>query len=218
VKRTVLVVVGILALGAILYVGRLWAQPTGGTPAPAAAPVPRTRIALVNLTYVLKKYEKFASYQKEMQHLLDPMQKIDRDKKAALELLTREAQDPKTEEPKRTDLAAQIKSIQRDIEDNAAAAKALVQKKGAEQMKILYQDVMDAAQRLARAHDFEMVLHYNDATTKEDFWSAPNIGRKLQAGALMPMYAVAGLDISMEVVEALNFPRGGQPAGAPGGH
>jgi Skp family chaperone for outer membrane proteins len=219
VKRTVLVAGGILALGAILYAGRLRAQPSSGAPAPAAAPAPRTRIALLNLTYVLKNYEKFQNFQNEIKGAFEPFQKTDRDKKAALDVLSKEAQDPKISEAKREELARQIRGLQRDIQENQETAKAYLQKKGDEQMKILYLDVMDAAQRHARAHDFELVLHYNDATTRADFLSSANIARKLQAGALMPLYAVAGLDISKEVVEALNYPlrasvpRGGNPGG-----
>ncbi len=217
-KRKVIVAAGLLALGAVLYVGRVWAQQGGGAPA-AAAPAPRTRIALLNLTYVIKNYQKFVTFQDEMKKAIEPFQKVDRDKKALAETLAKEAQDPKTPETRREDLARQLKAIQREVQDNNDAAKQFLGKKGDEQMKILYLDIMDAAQRYARAHDFELVLHYNDATTREDFLSPQNIARKLQAGALMPLYAVAGLDISKEVVEALNYPLRGQvPAGgAPGG-
>jgi Skp family chaperone for outer membrane proteins len=218
VKRKIIVAGGLLALGAVLYAGRLGAQ-QGAAPAPAAAPAPRTRVALLNLTYVMKNYAKFITFQEEMKKSFTPFQQFERDKKAAAETLSKEAQDPKTAESRRDDLVKQLKGIQRELEDNKAAAQAFLGKKGDEQMKILYLDIMEAAQRYARAHDFELVLHYNDATTREDFLSPQNIARKLQAGALMPLYAVAGLDISKEVVEALNYPLRGQvPAGAaPGG-
>ena len=53
-KRTVVVLTGLLALVAAAYVGgRLRAQ-TGAAPAPE----PRTRIALINLLFVLEKYER----------------------------------------------------------------------------------------------------------------------------------------------------------------
>jgi Skp family chaperone for outer membrane proteins len=191
--------VGLLALGAVLYAGRLWAQQTA-----PAAPAPRTRIALLNLTYVLKNYEKFKTFQEEIKKAFEPFQKKDQAKKAEAEVLTKEAQT--ANETRREEIARQLKAIQREVEDNNAAAKQYLGKKEGEQMKILYLDIMDIAGRYARAHDFELVLHYNDATTQEDFLSIPNIFRKLQAGALMPLYAVQGLDISKEVVGALNYP------------
>src|SRR5262245_4205815 len=64
VKRTVILAAGAVALSAALYVGNLWAQTgarPGTAPAPAPAPAaaePRTRVALINLTYVIKHYSK----------------------------------------------------------------------------------------------------------------------------------------------------------------
>ncbi len=224
-KRTVLLAASVLALGAVLHVGRLPAQNPAA--APAAAPAPRTRIALLNLTYVLKNYDKFKTFQDEIKRAFQPFQDTDRKKKAEAEVLAKEIQGlTPQQEPSREELTKKLKNLQREVQDNNENAKAYLQKKGDEQMKILYLDIMDAAQRHARAHDFELVLHYNDATNRDDWISAPNIARKLQAGALMPLYAVPGLDISKEVVDSLNYPLraaggsgvpAGAPAGAPGG-
>jgi Skp family chaperone for outer membrane proteins len=222
VKRTVLLAEGILALGVMLYIGRLEAQP-GGTPAPAAAPTPRTRIALLNLTYVIKHYEKFTHFQEEMKQAFKPFADKDRKLKAEAESLTKEIQAlPASQEAEREEKTKRLKVVQRDLQDNSETAKSYLGKKTDEQMKILYFDIMDAASRHARAHDFELVLHYNDAIEKVDFFSSQNISRKLQAGALMPLYAVGGLDISKEVVESLNYALRsqvptGNPTGAPGG-
>ncbi len=218
-KRTVLLAGGILALGAMLAVDRLPAQ-QAGSPAPAAAPAPRTRIALLNLTYVIKNYEKFKTFQDEMKRAFLPYQEKDRKLKSEAELLAKEIQAlTPAQEPSREELTRKLKNLQRDIQDNNETAKSFLGKKTDEQMKILYLDIMEAATRHARGHDFELVLHYNDATSKEDFYSSPNIARKLQAGALMPLFAVGGLDISKEVVESLNYALHGSamPAGAPGG-
>jgi Skp family chaperone for outer membrane proteins len=211
---------GILALGVLLYAGRVGAQQqsgAAGSTAPVAAPAPRTRVALLNLSYVIKNYAKFKTFQEEMKQAFEPYQKKDTAKKQALEALTKEAQQPGVTDAKREELTQKAKGIQREIEDNGAEAKAWLGRKTDEQMKILYLDIMDASQRYARAHDFELVLHYNDATTREDFLSPQNIARKLQAGALMPLYAVQGLDISKEVVDNLNSYLQAGPAPAAGG-
>jgi hypothetical protein len=65
-------------------------------------------------------------------------------------------------------------------------------------------DVEAATRRYAKANDLELVLHYNDAVTTEEVWSPKSIARKAQAGALMPLYAAEGLDITKEIVAALN--------------
>jgi Skp family chaperone for outer membrane proteins len=194
-----LVAAGVVALVVLAY-GRPLSQ---AAPKPER-PAPRTRIGLLNLTYVIKNYEKFKTFQQEILEAFKPYQETDQTKKKKLEDLSKEANKPETPEARRLELAKQIKDLQREINDGKVTAKKAMEKKGAEQMKVLYLDIMDAATRHARSHDFEMVLHYNEATTKEDFYSTENVARKLQAGTLLPLYAAPGLDISQEVVEALN--------------
>src|SRR5439155_1529767 len=73
VKRTVCLAAGLVALGVVIYVGKLWAQQPGAAGAtPAAAPEPRTRIALLNLNYVIKFYKKFNNYQEQLKHDAEP--------------------------------------------------------------------------------------------------------------------------------------------------
>ena len=81
---------------------------------------------------------------------------------------------------------------------------SILGKKSDDQMTIIFRDVQDAAQRYAIAHNFEMVLNYTDATTTADYYGAPNIASKLQTRACMPLYMTPGLEISYEVVLALN--------------
>jgi hypothetical protein len=65
-------------------------------------------------------------------------------------------------------------------------------------------DVMEASQDYAAAHDLDVVLQYNDAINKEDFFSPQNIARKMKEGALMPVYWKPDMDISMALVAILN--------------
>ncbi len=102
------------------------------------------------------------------------------------------------------------------MEDNQAEAKVVLGKRSDDEMKTLFLDVYEAAQRYAASHDFELVLHYNDAVTKEDFLSSQNIARKLNTGALMPLITMPSLDISRELVSMLNsyVNSGATPTGA----
>jgi Skp family chaperone for outer membrane proteins len=77
-------------------------------------------------------------------------------------------------------------------------------KKSEEEIRTLYKDVSEVVREHATARGIDLVLQYNDATTAEDFMSSQNIARKLQTGALMPLYAVEGLDISDEILAILN--------------
>jgi Skp family chaperone for outer membrane proteins len=227
VKKTVLTAGGLIALGVLCYVSRSWGQqttPAGQARPSQAAAAPKTRIALLNFTYVIKNYEKYKNFQKDIQAKIEPFHKKDTELRRQLEELRKKAEAVKTAQPaEREALEREGKEIQRKLEDNAAEVKAELGKKSDDEMKILFTDVFDAARRYAAAHEFELVLHYNDAVTPEDFMSPQNIARKLNTGALMPLYAAPGMDISREVVDMLNYnlrpstPQGGAPAQGAGG-
>jgi Skp family chaperone for outer membrane proteins len=203
VKKTVLVLGGIVTLGLLSSIALLQAQQQPTAPArPAAAP--RTRIGLLNLTYVIKNYAKYVNFQEEIKKIVQPFQGTDAQlRKEGEELVKQKV--PGTPADKAAEIDRKLKDLQRKIEDNNAEAKLVLGRKTDDEMKILYMDVQEAAQRYAVSHEFDLVLHYNDAVTKEDYFSPMNISRKVQPGALMPLYAAPGLDISTEVVNMLNY-------------
>ena len=194
----------VVALAAAIGVGRLWAEDKGKK---AAKPAPRTRIALLNLTYVIKNYSKYNEFQEEIKDTVKPFQEKDAELRARGAILNAEAQELGLSEEKKERLETRLKKMKQQMEDNNAEAKKVLGKKTDAEMKILYSDVQEAAQNYATAHNFEMVLHYNDAVTKEDYFSPMNISRKVQTSALMPLYAAPGLDISTEIVNWLNLGR-----------
>jgi Skp family chaperone for outer membrane proteins len=100
--------------------------------------------------------------------------------------------------------AADLKKVEKDLADIGDEAKKVLGKKSDEQMVILYKDIQSVAERYAKAHDIELVLHWNEATTEEDLFSPLNVARKMQAGTCMPVYVAPGMDISKEVVAILN--------------
>jgi Skp family chaperone for outer membrane proteins len=228
VKKTVLAAGGFIVLGVLCYVGASNGQTQQQTNYPQQAPTqpqaaaPRTRIALLNLTYVIKNYEKYKHFQDEIKVIIEPFQKKDAELRQAMEKLRQEAGPTTPQTPPPPDLERRVKDLQRQAEDNQAEAKLKLGQRSDEEMKILFMDVYDAATRYANSHDFELVLHYNDAIDRKDFLSAQNIARKLNTGALMPLICVDSLDISKDIVNALNYnmsaagvPGGAAPQGAP---
>jgi Skp family chaperone for outer membrane proteins len=208
---------GVLALGSVVYLGsRLWAQGTGvpaarpttpaapPAPAAAAAPAPRTKIALLNLAYVVKNYARATAFQNELKTAVDPFQKKDAALKAQYEGIEKQLKDPAINPGQRDQLEKQKLAVQHQSEDNQIEFKKVIGEKQDQQLVILYKEIQDAAARYASAHDFEMVLHYNDATTNEDYYNPMNVARKMQAGACMPLWNVPGMNISQGVVDALN--------------
>ncbi|HTU22160.1 MAG TPA: OmpH family outer membrane protein [Gemmataceae bacterium] len=186
----------IVAVAVVLGVGRLWAENQ------AKKPEPRTRIGLLNLTCVIKNYNKYKRFQEEIKAIVEPFQH--RDAKLRDQLNKLKAKNENGVGLLKKELEKKRKEIQRQLEDNSAEAKKILGKRSDDEMKILYKDVEEAVERYAAAHGLDLVLHYNDAVTKEDFYSARNIARKLNTGALMPLYMVSGIDISTEIVDDLN--------------
>lgn len=202
--KTSLVAASILAVGALVYGANVRPQagnPKDDRPAPSAG---RTRIALINLGYVVKHYEKFKTFQQEIKDAVQPFQKRDADMKARGEALAKQLQDPNLEADKKPEIEKKLRQLQRKLEDNNVEAKQLIGKKSDEHTRTLYEDVEKAARRYAAGHGIDLVLQYNEATTDEELHSTANITRKLQAGALIPLHAASGIDVSKQLVEALN--------------
>jgi Skp family chaperone for outer membrane proteins len=211
VKRTVFVATGVAVLGlAIVVSSNLMAQNTGATP---PATTTHSKVALLNLTYVIKNYAKFKTFQAELKSAVDPFQVKDTSWKKEGEAMVKESSDPKTTAERKDTIEKKLKELTRLIEDNKMEATKVLNKKQGEQLKILYNDVRAAAFRYAQAHGHDMVLHYNDAVTEQEYNSEPNISRKMQAGALMPIYMASGVDISYELVKTLNAAMPAAPAG-----
>jgi Skp family chaperone for outer membrane proteins len=186
-------------LGVAGYVGSLWGQ------APASKPaLPSSRIALLNLSHVIKSYDKYKTFQEELKAAVTPFQATDMKAKQRGEALAKEMNDPKATPQQKEENEKQLKELTRVIEDNKAEAQKALAKKQEEQLKILYMDVRQVAERHAQANGYEMVLHYNDLVKPEEYWSAQNIARKMNAGSLMPLYYVGGIDISDAVIGTLN--------------
>jgi Skp family chaperone for outer membrane proteins len=193
----------LVALAVVLAAGRLWAESKEKKTAP------RTRVGLVNLTYVIKNYDKYKHFQEEIKGTVEPFQKRDAKLRAQLDKLRKQAEKAKKDEStivrtKYEDLEEKAKKIQREIEDNTAKAKKNLGKRSDDEMKLLFKDVEEAVKRYAASHDLDLVMHFNEAVSAEEYFSAPNIARKLNTGALMPMYTVPGIDISKDLVKIMN--------------
>lgn len=213
----------VVVLAAAIGAGRLSAE--GKNDKPKSEAQPRTRIALLNLTYVIKNYDKYNQFQVEIKKMIEPFKSRDQELREELEELGVQAEKmkeplspivpakaeqiegtlpPKSASKLPEDVEKRVKVLRREIEDNSAEAKQVLGKRSDREMQVLFQDVAEAARRYARANDIELVLHYNDAVTKADYDSAQNIGRKLNTGSLCPLYSVPGMDISKELVKQLN--------------
>jgi len=200
----------VVILAALIAAGRLPAEDDENKPAPA-----RTRIALFNLTYVIKNYDKYKDFQVEIKEIVEPFQRKDAHLRRQLDKLRAEAEKLSADrsnsgqkaellEKKRNVLETKAKQVQRQLEDNGMAVKMKLGKRSDEEMKILFRDVDEAVKRYAASHDLDLVLHYNDAVTRDDYLSARNIALKLASTALVPLTFDPTMNISKDISELLN--------------
>jgi Skp family chaperone for outer membrane proteins len=214
---------GMVTLGLALYAGsRLTAQPPA-YPAGAdhTAQAPTMRLRLVNLQYVIKNYKRTEALRAEHTELFKQYDGQIKGIKDQIDARTKQMQDPQYAD-KHEAFEKEIKRLQREMADKTEEARAALDKKQGDLIVLVYKEVDQAVHDFARSANIELVLHYNDAVLESDKNSAVNIARKMSAGACMPMFMLPTLDISQEIVNALNAkypvaaaapPAGAAPAG-----
>jgi Skp family chaperone for outer membrane proteins len=203
VKRSLVWTASVLALATAVYCGsRLGAKPT---PAPAPAP---TRVALLNIRSAVKNYVRY-------QRFMEGMKKLDREyleavkaKQKKLEALNREIE--ALQGAARADKEQQALVLRREVEDLTTKFRREAAEKGQAEMVVVYKQIRDAATKYARAHQIDLVLHFEGPSDKDDVDSTELITRMMNAGGATPLYFNPSLDITGPVVETLNdrFQRG----------
>jgi Skp family chaperone for outer membrane proteins len=209
----------VATLGVAIYLGsRLWAQQ--GTQGLAAHPATsaKTKVAMLNLKYVVMNYTKwknftetlkssYASYEQKAQALNTQMEGIKKQLQSA---------DPATREK----LTKDGKSLERQMQDLSDEAKNTLGKQEQDQMVIVYREIGAAVAGYAQSNDIDLVLHYNDAITDTEMNSPNNIGRKMMTAPTVPLYYAAGVDISAQILKMLNdnYAQAGGAAPAGGAH
>jgi Skp family chaperone for outer membrane proteins len=195
-------------LGMAAYLGsQVFAQQgAGNRPSTSSEPL-RTRIAVVNLVQVLKKYSKFQACDAELKKQiseakssLDPLEK-------QIRALQAKGQLPETP-------AADRESIKRDLErltlqyrEKAEDADKAFVKRSGELAVQIYKEVEDAVDLFAKSNAIELVLMYNDASRSqhEEYYSPPYVQQRLKMpNAFMPMYVDPRMDITDAITQMLN--------------
>jgi Skp family chaperone for outer membrane proteins len=220
-KLRITAAVGLLAIVMGLGVG-LW----GGRPATADTPArqkeeaawaapPRTRIALLNLTYVVKHLDEYQALQKTVNKQATFFQERVKASHANINKWRREIATPGLAADKKDWLERDIKAELRKIQDDQEEARQKVAKLSNQQTIALYKKVKEAASLYARANAIDLVLHYSDASPDDsDYYSPQNVTRKFQTGAFLPLYWQPDMDISRAVVRAMNAAYNASPSGS----
>jgi Skp family chaperone for outer membrane proteins len=205
VKKSMVLALSLLSLGVAAYFG---SQVGGQTTAPARpAATAQTRIAMLNLRWVIKNYDKYKSFIEQMKNeektYLDQLQ----GKQKLIETKAKEldrVDKPLTEQEKEK-LAIEVRNIQRDMEDIKLKARKEVTQKSNDEMVKVYKEVRDAAYRHAQSQGFDLVLHFEGPADKGEIDSPVLVTRNMNAGGCVPLYWNPALDISGHVLNALNI-------------
>ena len=201
-KRKVGVFAVLAALGLIGYMGsQLVAQNTQGDSTKVAPTRPKTAIAVFNLSNVMENCDHAKTFiaeskadAKSLQAQIEPMlKKFEELKKKIVE----------TPQDQREKYADQYKKMERDIKDFEDQGKEQIKKKSDQQIKILYKEIEDAAIRLAKYRNIDLVMHYNDFVN--DLKDQPaNIRNKFINAPLFPVYSAPGVDVTEDILKMLN--------------
>jgi Skp family chaperone for outer membrane proteins len=133
--------------------------------------------------------------------------------KADIQKYKTDSVDPDTTPGKREQALKRQREIERQMMDETETVNHELSRLNGEAFSRIYREVADAARRIASVKDLELVMVYNDAVTEADFYEPANLQRKMmQPGALMPMVVSPGIDITDDVLAALNA----QPAAPKG--
>lgn len=183
-------------------------------------PIPKTKIAILNLQHVVKNYEKWRLFEEEYKTKYKgydaEFEKIKKEGLGLKEQLTKMPQDS----PEAERIKSRLKILDREVQDLGDKAKSQLLKLQDDMSIHIYTEVEAAVGAYAKANDIDLVMQYNDGVLPTDKSNPQNIQRKMQTGAMMPMYSVDGMDISPTIIVMLNdhyrrsSPQGG---GAPAG-
>jgi Skp family chaperone for outer membrane proteins len=178
---------------------------------PASGGKHAVSIAVINLAYVLRNYEKSAEAQEKLRAMIKEFEwRIGRLNKK-LEACAKEMQQASLKPAEREEKEKEARDLQRQIQDLNDEARRTVGRKQGELLVEVYKDVQRAAARYAREHDLDLVLHYNDAVTEAEADSPPAIERKVGGAGCLPLYVRSrAVDVSDKILALLN--NGGRAA------
>lgn len=202
-KRSIGFIGGVLAVFLAAYVGTKLVAQTG-TPAGTRPSTPQTRIALINLPWVMKHYEKAKSFNDTMK---SEGKKFD-DQMAALrtqaEAVAKKLQQPGIDNAEKEKLEQEMKRLERDRQDLVEKARKDTGAKANAEVVKIYKEIRTAAWRHAQSAGYDMVLHYTGPTENGDYENPRFVLGNLQSGGCVPLYWNPSLDISANVLAALN--------------
>jgi Skp family chaperone for outer membrane proteins len=203
VKKTVVIVTGVAALTLVGYLGSRLAADPPKTPV-APAPQPKTKVAVLNLSKVIKGYRKWDDFQAKYKEKIDSYDKQLQPLKKELDDLQALGNKPGTDNATKEQIGKKMRLKSTEMQDKADEFKKQLADYEGTSFTTIYNDVKDMTARYARSKEIELVMHFNDGVTEPEANTPQNIGRKMGHGPCFPLYVVPGMDISDDVLKYLN--------------
>src|SRR5260370_27502049 len=209
VKRTIGILAGMATLGIGVYLGRqVFDQQTGTGNRPAVTSEPlRTRIAVVNVVQVLKKYSKYMNAQTEFQNQSQAAKKQLEPLEQQIRALQAKAQLPDTQAADREGIKRDLEHCQLQYREKAEDAEKSLAKKAGDLSIQFYKELEEAIDLFAKSNAIELVLMYYDASNSNptDYYSPGIVNRRLTiVSAFMPIYVDPRMDITEAITQMLN--------------
>lgn len=214
--KTKLGILGACALGAILGFYGLGRPATAGQAGGnGQAVVARTRVAVLNLQDVMKKYPKYEALQKELKGKDEAYVNKLKSLEAQIKGMEEKYKNPQTPQNERDDIQKQVMLLRLQMENTTNDAKRELIKFHDESMVRIYYEVNQVVTEYCQTNGIDMVFRFNEDWDEKNYGKTDYVIRRLSM-PFWPMYFDPNLNITFRVSDILN--RKLQAAGgAPGG-
>jgi Skp family chaperone for outer membrane proteins len=194
---------------ALLFIGLVLSPISAQSAKDAPQPIGATRVAVVNVGYVFKHYEKAEQIRQDSRTALSTFAKSEEEVDKLSNQINRWQSAVERRDLSDASKEEYLKKIRTGMQqlDNSLKRRQLHGKKQQENLIELWKDVREAVRTYASQKGFQLVLGYGDPEEKEILDSFANVDRKkkaMDAGGTVPLFIGAGVDISQDVTTFLN--------------
>ena len=200
-KKITIFVLGLACLTGANATGKLAAQQ------PAAAVQGGTRVVVVDINYVFANYIKVKLLKTEFESNCKPFNDRENDLKALMAEWQKAVANPALIKPAQVAQGkATIVKIERRLGDNRRHIEKTIRKQHDEQMAAIFKEVCEFAAAQAAKRGCHLIFGFSnpDGTVTPAIKNITPIMQAMNQGGLVPLYMAAGVDISKDVVNALN--------------
>lgn len=176
--------------------------------APATKNAPGTaRVAVINLGYVLNKYERATALKEEMQAEVKKMGEEVKRLQELVNVCQSALQKNEFKNGTKEEYEEKLIAGRRRLEDLNRQAKTKFGKASQVHLSTLWNDIHEAVKEYSSQHEIGLVMAYGEPLQKDDVSLFQSMQRKVGAidsGGSNPFFVGPGVDISEAVTEFLN--------------